>query len=232
MFLRISRRGTGWKAANLCCTLLLAWSMTGCSFIQSLEREGGKKDPGPDDKFDFIERNRTQSFVNPDEDHSEEVGPKSRGSTSDEIAAKTGKAPVRKEIDPNKKLPKRKIAPRFYEDFIVLDADEELDVKLTFNSTPLVDTLPAFADILGFNFTCDPDIRTNVTLNINSRMTRRELWENFDDMLRLAGCGAIKSGQMLKVMLQAKIPMQSERRAGGPGNGSSEIISRTMLTRL
>ena len=229
MFLRISRRGTGWKAVNLFCAALIAWSMTGCSFIDSIEREGGKKDPGPDDKFDFIERNRTQSFVKPEEDHSEEVGPKSRGSSSDEIAAKTGKAPVRKEIDPNKKLAKRKIAPRFYEDFIVLDGDEELDVKLTFNSTPLVDTLPAFADILGFNFTCDPDIRTNVTLNINSRMTRRELWENFDDMLRLAGCGAIKSGQMLKIMLQAKIPMQSERRAGGPGNGSSEIISRTML---
>lgn len=229
MFLQISRKGIAWKWVNGCCAVLTAWSMTGCSLIDTLEKEGGKPVGPPMDKFDFIERHRQQNFIDQGGAPSEEVGAKSTASTQEEIAAKTKDIPVRPPVNKNVKPAKRKVAPRFYEDFIVLDADEELDVKLTFNSTPLVDTLPAFADILGFNFTSDPDIRANVTLNINSRMTKRELWQNFDDMLRLAGCGAIKSGQMVKVMLQAKLPMQSEPRAGTIGNGSCGIISRTML---
>ena len=227
MFLQVSRKGIAWKTANLCCAVLAAWSMTGCSVIDTLEKDGGKVAGPPDDKFDFIERHRQQNFVDKDDKQSEEISGKPVGA-SEEVSAKTKEVLVRPPAVKDTKVTKRKVAPRFYEDFIVLDADEELDVKLTFNSTPLVDTLPAFADILGFNFSSDPDIRTNVTLNINSRMTKRELWENFDDMLRLAGCGAVKSGQMVKVMLQAKLPMQGESRAGRAGNGSCGIISRTM----
>lgn len=229
MFLQIARKGMAWKTVNYFCAVLTAWSMTGCGMIDTLEKDGGKIAEDPADKFDFIERKRQQTFVDDKDKASEEISGKVN-SSSDEIAAKPREVLVRPPaVKESTKLPKRKVAPRFYEDLIMLDADEELDVKLTFNSTPLVDTLPAFADILGFNFTSDPDIRANVTLNINSRMTKRELWESFDDMLRLAGCGAIRSGQMIKVMLQAKIPQQGESRAGRAGNGSCGIISRTML---
>ena len=228
MFLQISRKGTAWKTVNVFCAVLVTWSMTGCGVIESLERDGGKPAEPPMDKFDFIDRHRQQNFVEKDENASGEIVASPVQAGKDEIASKSREVLVRKPVAVPEKA-KRQIAPRFYEDFIVLDADEELDVKLTFNSTPLVDTLPAFADILGFNFTSDPDIRMNVTLNINSRMTKRELWENFDDMLRLAGCGAVKSGQMVKVMLQAKIPMQGETRVGGADSGRScGVISRTM----
>ncbi|MBR4956606.1 MAG: hypothetical protein IKZ31_02505 [Lentisphaeria bacterium] len=228
MFLQISRKGTAWKTVNVFCAVLVTWSMTGCGVIESLERDGGKPVEPPMDKFDFIDRHRQQNFVEKDENASGEIVASPVQAGKDEIASKSREVLVRKPVAVPEKA-KRQIAPRFYEDFIVLDADEELDVKLTFNSTPLVDTLPAFADILGFNFTSDPDIRMNVTLNINSRMTKRELWENFDDMLRLAGCGAVKSGQMVKVMLQAKIPMQGETRVGGADSGRScGVISRTM----
>ncbi len=228
MFLQISRRGIAWKTVNLFCAALVTWSMTGCGMIDALEKDGGKPAEPPMDKFDFIERQRQQNFIEKDENASGEIKGASQEVKKDEIAAKGKEVLVRPPAAAPEKT-KRQVPPRFYEDFIVLDADEELDVKLTFNSTPLVDTLPAFADILGFNFTSDPDIRTNVTLNINSRMTKRELWENFDDMLRLAGCGAVKSGQMVKVMLQAKIPMQGESRVGGAASGSScGVISRTM----
>ena len=228
MYLQISRKGVAWKTVNVFCAVLVTWSMTGCGMIESLERDGGKPAEPPMDKFDFIDRHRQQSFVEKDENASGEIVAAPVVAGKDEIAAKNKEVFVRPPVAAPEKT-KRQIAPRFYEDFIVLDADEELDVKLTFNSTPLVDTLPAFADILGFNFTSDPDIRMNVTLNINSRMTKRELWENFDDMLRLAGCGAVKSGQMVKVMLQAKLPMQGETRVGGADSGRScGVISRTM----
>ncbi len=234
MLQRISRGGGWWKLANCICAAVMLLGMGGCGPFK-MEKNGTLEDldkkmrEAPDDKFDFIERNRKQSFVAKGDAQKEELGPQSVGSSPEEIAEQIRKVPPRLPLAPSVKPPKRKVAPHFYEDFITLDGDEELDVKLTFNGTPLVDTLPAFADILGFNFTSDPDIRTNVTLNINSRMTRRELWQNFDDMLRLAGCGAIKSGQLLKIMLQNKIPQQGERLVGGPGNGSSAIISRSML---
>ena len=69
-----------------------------------------------------------------------------------------------------------KPAPKFYEDFIALNGDEELEVSLVFNSAPLLDVLSAFGDLLGFNFVADSDLKGVVTLNLNSKMTRRELW--------------------------------------------------------
>ena len=50
---------------------------------------------------------------------------------------------------------KVKHMPRFYDDFIALNGDEEVDVSLIFNSAPLLDVLSAFADVLGFNFVGD-----------------------------------------------------------------------------
>jgi hypothetical protein len=52
----------------------------------------------------------------------------------------------------------QKYEPRFYDDFIALNGDEEIDVSLIFNSAPLLDVLSAFADVLGFNFVADNDI--------------------------------------------------------------------------
>ena len=92
-----------------------------------------------------------------------------------------------------------KSAPKFYEDFIALNADEELEVSLVFNSAPLLDVLSAFGDLLGFNFVADSDLRGVVTLNLNSKMTRRELWNTFDRMVFLAGAGIKVEDSLLRV---------------------------------
>ena len=111
---------------------------------------------------------------------------------------------------------------------MTLDADEMLDVVLVFNSSPLVDTLPAFADILGFNFTADSDLKSTVTLNLNSRMTRRELWETFDQTLQLAGAGAIRNGQLLEIMPAAKLPGRSALRNRNRLTSGAEVISYSL----
>ena len=109
---------------------------------------------------------------------------------------------------------------RFYEDFILTNADEELPVSLVFNSAPLLDVLPAFADVLGFNFLADSDLKNVVTLNLNSTMTRRELWDTFDKMLYLSGAGVmVDVDGLLRVMPLSKLAMQPDARMAHNGNG-------------
>jgi len=103
---------------------------------------------------------------------------------------------------------------KFYEDFIALNGDEELDVSLVFNSAPLLDVLSAFGDLLGFNFSADSALTGTVTLNCNSKMTRRELWNTFDRMLTIAGAGVKVDGSLLRVMANAKLAMQPDQRTG------------------
>jgi len=212
---------------NGAAALVFVLSINGCGVIKSLEAGQENQDGDPDNKFDFIERQCEQSFAQRTDNHS---------ATLDQAAPANNtavKKAIQSRLRPDK-APKddgvrvRQPAPPFYEDLILLDADEELDVSMVFNSTPLVDTLPAFADILGFNFTSDSDIKSTVTLNLNSRMTRRELWENFDSMLKIAGVSAVRNGQLLNIMPITKIPQQAALRVGNRYDGGSEVICRQM----
>lgn len=120
-----------------------------------------------------------------------------------------------------------KSAPKFYEDFIALNADEELEVSLVFNSAPLLDVLSAFGDLLGFNFVADSDLRGVVTLNLNSKMTRRELWNTFDRMVFLAGAGIKVEDSLLRVMALNKLAMQPDNRSGK--GSKTEIYYRQLI---
>ena len=120
-----------------------------------------------------------------------------------------------------------KSAPKFYEDFIALNADEELEVSLVFNSAPLLDVLSAFGDLLGFNFVADSDLRGVVTLNLNSKMTRRELWNTFDRMVFLAGAGVKVEDSLLRVMALNKRARQPDNRSGK--GSKTEIYYRQLI---
>ena len=120
-----------------------------------------------------------------------------------------------------------KPAPKFYEDFIALNADEELEVSLVFNSAPLLDVLSAFGDLLGFNFVADSDLKGVVTLNLNSKMTRRELWNTFDRMVFLAGAGIKVEDSLLRVMSLNKLAMQPDNRSGK--GSKTEIYYRQLI---
>ena len=116
--------------------------------------------------------------------------------------------------------------PRFYDDFILLNADEVLDVSLVFNSAPILDVIPAFADVLGFNFVADSDLKGVVTLNLNSKMTRRELWMTFESLLLLSNATAKAQGSLLRVMLQSKVNQQPDSTLASPAGG--EIYYRQL----
>ena len=103
----------------------------------------------------------------------------------------------------------KKEAP-YYEDFILMDGDQSLAVSLVFNSAPVLDVIPAFADVLGFNFISDAELKNTVTLNINSNMTKRELWNTVDRMLTLAGATVRVDGSMLRILPVSKLARQPD----------------------
>ena len=125
---------------------------------------------------------------------------------------------------------KAKYEPRFYDDFIALNGDEEIDVSLIFNSAPLLDVLSAFADVLGFNFVADNDIRSSVTINLNSRMTRRELWNTFDRMIQVAGCGVKVEDSLLRIIPTNKFARQSGLDGGLKANGEILLFPLSSIT--
>ncbi|MEG1980528.1 MAG: hypothetical protein RR060_07350, partial [Victivallaceae bacterium] len=98
----------------------------------------------------------------------------------------------------------------FYENLILLDGDEQLDVSLVFNSAPIVDVIPMFADVLGFNFVIDADLKSSISLNIKSKMSRRDLWNTFDRMLTLAGATVVVNDNILRIMPTTKLAQQPD----------------------
>ncbi len=116
----------------------------------------------------------------------------------------------------------------YYDDFIVLDGDEELPVSLIFNNAPLLDVLSAFADVLGFNFVADSDLKSTVTLNLNSTMTRKELWTTFDRMVYIAGGTVRREGALLRIFARAKLPGQPGLVSGN--DKEAEIIYYPLRT--
>lgn len=132
-------------------------------------------------------------------------------STQPQIEKKLEEVSRKKELE--KKSSAIKEAPRFYDDFILTNADEEVTASLVFNSAPLLDVVPAFADILGFNFVIDSNLKSTVTLNLNSKMTRRELWNTFDRMLFIAGAAATAEDSLLRITPMAQLA----RQPGGNG---------------
>ncbi len=202
----------------------------GCDSLQQVEQRAEDwKTREPEDKFDFIRRQEQQKFAESPKPPPDEVG----GRKENPTAAEFDKMTAAVSRDTRKKLPEpssaRPATPApYYEDLMTLDADEMLDVVLVFNSAPLVDALPAFADILGFNFSADSELKNTVTVNLNSRMTRRELWEVFDRTLQLAGAGAIRNGQLLEIMPAAKLPSRASLRNRNRLTSGAEVISRSL----
>lgn len=136
-----------------------------------------------------------------------------RSEITDKDYIEKAKTPVLK--DPADKEKEKEEVP-FYEDFLFqqemlgMDPEEKIAVSIVFNSAPILDVIPAFADALGFNFVVDADVRMNVTLNLNSSMTRRELWEAFAILIENAGVGVTVEGSLIRILPLNKFSTRSK----------------------
>lgn len=139
--------------------------------------------------------------------------------SADELKKLESPLITKRSAAPEKKGAAKKYEPRFYDDFIALNGDEEVDVSLVFNSAKLVDVLSAFADILGFNFIADNDINMSVTINLNSKMTRRELWASFDRMVKMAHCSITVEDSVLRIIPTWRLQKQPGLKSDIKPNG-------------
>ncbi|MBR2434392.1 MAG: hypothetical protein IKB22_02875, partial [Lentisphaeria bacterium] len=182
----------------------------GCELLD-LAKENHKKELEEEakdkNKFPFLQKGAEQTADK--KDPSEEVPMKSDVQTG--VTDQTLKTLEQRNRKDAPAVPKvsGKQAP-FYEDFIVFDADDSVAVSLVFNSAPLLDVIPAFADVLGFNFLGDPDLKGTVTLNINSNMTKRELWQTFDRMISMSGAAVRVDNSMLRITPVSKLAQQPD----------------------
>ena len=182
--------------------------VTSCALFEEKEVKKEEKD-----RYAFLRRDKDKTVKDSKESiEQEKVSPQAvkKPVITPEQMAKLG-------VDSKPAVPMAELSRtpvKFYEDFIALNGDEELDVSLVFNSAPLLDVLSAFGDLLGFNFSADSALTGTVTLNCNSKMTRRELWNTFDRMLTIAGAGVKVDGSLLRVMANAKLAMQPDQRTG------------------
>ncbi len=190
----------------------LAALLTSCSILQP-EEDGEEQNKG---RFDFLRSEQKDRVpAEPETIEQEQVLPdKSVSSEHNGKVLEQLNAPGKPAEAKEESTPEVKTEPRFYDDFIFMNGDEELSVSLIFNSAPLLDVLPAFADVLGFNFVADSDLKGTVTLNLNSKMTRRELWNTFDRMLYLSGAGVTVEDSLLKIMALPKLAQQADAKVG------------------
>ena len=196
----------------------------------SLDDESKKDDPdSPEDRFAFLRQEETHPTTTRRTDTGEKEetgadahkprvpvpGDKLKVLENNAVRAKTDAAATGPKTAAAAPGGKKPAAKHFYDDFIALNGDEEIPVSLIFNSAPLLDVLSAFADILGFNFVADSDLKGVVTLNINSTVTRRDLWNTFDRMLYIAGATARVDDSLIRVMARSKLAGQPDQKAGG-----------------
>ncbi len=221
------------RIAGWCGVLAAAMTLCLCTSCAS-DEEAKKEETAPEtekkeDRFAFLRRDekehptasRHTDKSEPDEAGSNAFKPRPAVTDDQLKQLEKGKGPADKTAAPEPGKDGKKAARKtFYDDFVALNGDEEIPVSLIFNSAPLLDVLSAFADILGFNFVADSDLRSVVTLNLNSTMTRRDLWNTFDRMLYVAGATARVDDSLVRIMARNKLAGQPDQKAGN-GNGSN-----------
>ena len=89
-------------------------------------------------------------------------------------------------------------------------ANKTTKVTINFNGAKLGDVVPAFAQILKFNYSIDPMCTGSVTMSINAKLNEKELWKIFEQMLWMCGTYCSSSGELIRILPQSKMSMQQQ----------------------
>ena len=190
--------------------ILLTIIFSSCSLFDDADVEKNVKEEKKEDRFAFLnDKNAPKITPKKTPEQDEVLYPDNNTNAALGDALKR----VNKSGGNAKETVKSQEAPRFFDELIVTNGDEEISASLIFNSAPILDVIPAFADILGFNFVADSTLKSTVTLNLNSKMTRRELWNTFDRMLFIAGAGVTVEDSLLRITPLSQLA----RQPGGNG---------------
>lgn len=100
-----------------------------------------------------------------------------------------------------------------FEPFYKFKADtqegEKFPVSVNFDSASVAEVVRSFAAILKFDYIIDPQVTGNITISVtNSKMTKVEVWEMFEQILWLAGAYISPEGEVLHIFPFAKMPQE------------------------
>ncbi|WP_373499503.1 type II secretion system secretin GspD [Desulfococcus sp.] len=113
------------------------------------------------------------------------------------------------------------------------DQDEGETVTLNFDNADIYEVIRTMAEILKINYIVDPTVQGNVTIHTAGRMSRRDLFSIFSQILDANGLTAIpegnvyrigKSGESAKRSIPLYRPSSSGRDAAGGGFGERVIM--------
>lgn len=203
--------------SNWYITAAVLLTLCGCEMFSEPEKVETKKAEKKKETLTFLQKGVAGDKNGAQKKEKDEVVYKNEQFSS--LPDKVLKEMEKKSVIPSQNAVSGKKNVPYYEDFILMDGDQSLAVSLVFNSAPVLDVIPAFADVLGFNFVSDAELKNTVTLNINSNMTKRELWQTFDRMLALAGATVRVDGSLLRIIPVSKMARQPDLKVNsGAGN--------------
>ncbi|MBO5763074.1 MAG: hypothetical protein J6R85_04300, partial [Lentisphaeria bacterium] len=200
-------------AVFLCCALAVLLSgTTGCNWIQEEESNRPLQPDNavtPEDRekwYDESKGNSVKLHTRQEEDK-----------ISREVSEKVELPPV-KAPDPIKVKAKdldykpviEGIVPEAFAGIGEVTADFNL------KNAPTVDVIPIFAQMLKFNYVVEGALAGNITMAMHEKVTRRQLWEIFTQMLHSVGVIAEYDGKVVHIRNANAVPNQLSLAALNP----------------
>ena len=101
--------------------------------------------------------------------------------------------------------------------------DPPVDLNVTFDAASVNDIVPAFSQILKFNYMIDPQAKGAVTMSVNAKMTPLEVWQMFEQILWLSGAYCSMEGGVIHVLPFSKMPQERKAMADHEPIGNVEV---------
>lgn len=189
------------------CALIVLSLLFACQWLDEDKPEQPQPPPPPEKKKTSLfeedeKRKKKDADENPKEIKSDAV------KTLGHDPETTTKQSFENLANSEKKNKAEDLVP-FYEKYIKTeDVDKAEDVVLSFDATEISEAVPAFAQFLGFNYLLDPKVKGTVTMTLNTKMTKRQVWEVFEQILWLSGAYCSPDGEILHILPFKNMPQE------------------------
>lgn len=105
------------------------------------------------------------------------------------------------------------------------EGKEEMPITLNLDAAPIANVVRAFSTFLKFDFLIDPQVTGNVSISVNnSKMSKREVWEMFEQILWLSGSYCSPDGDILHILPFAKMPQERKILAEHDPKANVEVV--------
>ena len=195
-----------------CALTVLLLGTAGCNWIQE---EENNRPLQPENVITAEDREKwyEESKGTPVKPHTPPQQDSISRNASEKVEIPPAKASAPVKIEP-KKLDYQpvieKVVPKAFSGINEITADFNL------KNAPTVDVIPIFAQMLKFNYVVEGALAGNITMSMHEKVTQRQLWEIFTQMLRSVGVTAEYDGKVVHIRNIGAVPNQLSLSALNP----------------